>query len=442
MRDRVFCLFVSLGIEVRNFVFSGLMDELKQLGDCVLFSCKESLLLDDLCYKNGIKKVQIDTYDEIRTTRAHWESRFLSVRRARLRLNGIKTFQLWSESSNLRLKDFVIGNRMVYSLLEFMNDKNVLLYYYSDDLAKKYREEGVTDLFLQGYASCENMTAAITAEKLGIRIWVVNWGWKDFYINEYLHFKVAGFFTWSDHLKNMYCKFNSKLNHSNTWSVGNLSYEKYIDYKCVNEKKFYADKYKFNINDKIFVYTLLHPSIYSHEENIIGMLLENNSLRKDVIILIKPNPMDSDWKRFYQLEEKYPACRVMENLWIYDKDTNFNMMTEEARVEWEDILYHCSGTINVPSTVTIESLLFNKPVINPLYNEANKIESEFLRLYESSFYKLVSDRKDVVKTLNTNETASVINEVLNRNLTVNTDLSYICKTKDVLNTVLKIVKDI
>lgn len=428
LKKRKFALFVSLGNEIRNFIHSGIHQKLGEIGDCIVFSCKYSSFLEQVCYENNLNIIYTPSGQIIRSSRTKGEDKFLSSRRARLRINGIKTFQLLSESPNTRLKDYLIGNRLVYKIYEMKNAKAVNAYYFSPELAKYYHSKNITDIVFQGYSNPEILTAAITASKLNINIWVINWGWKDFYINEYFNFRPKGFFTWSETDKNQYCKFNAKLNDSNVYAIGNLSFDKMCAPNENRNPKSCLEKYNLTEGTKVFIYTLLNPTVCPDEETILELILNACQSHEELIFLIKPNPMDPDWARFYELERKFTNARIMENLWVYDRENNFNMITTDGVKEWEYLLHFCAGTINVPSTVTIESLLCKKPVINPLYDNKNRINEEFLRLYNSAFYKRVNNRTDVIAAYNVNETVQAIERISGGEVIVEDGLDALCKT--------------
>jgi hypothetical protein len=441
MKERNFALYVSLGIEIRNFIFGGIYEKLKELGNCYIFSCKQSEILENLCNENNLELIYLPIGEVIQNKRNKGEDKFLSARRARLRLSGVKTFQLSSESPNLRFKDYIIGNPIVYSYYEKINRKSVVKHYNSNKLMKYYEKFNITDVILQGYFSPEILTAAITAEMHKINIWVVNWSWKDFYINEYFNFKPKGFFTWSNTFKDLYVRFNDNLNSNNVHVIGNISYEKMINKTDARRPDFYLKKYGLPTNAKIIIYTLLNPTVYKNEEDIIVKLLESIKMPNDLFLFIKPNPMDNNWSRFYDIEKRYKQVRIMENLWVFNKANNFNMISNEGVREWEDILNYCIATINVPSTVTIESLLCKKPVINPLYDETDSNNKEFSRLYNSSFYKLVKDRNDVIATYNVNETIKVIENIYKGKININESLDGICLVGNSLQMFIDIVKE-
>jgi len=84
-------------------------------------------------------------------------------------------------------------------------------------------------------------------------------------------------------------------------------------------------------------------------------------------------------------------------------------------------------------------LLCKKPVINPLYDSKNRINPEFLRLYNSSFYKRVSKRKDVIATYNINETVRTIERISAGEVIVEDGIDDLCNTGIALKKFIQVV---
>lgn len=394
--NRHFGLFVYLGIELRNFVFSGLSSRLNDFAKVSIISHQTSVKLEEVIKEYNINLIRIPYTGVLDKKRKKIESYFLSSRRARIRLNGHEVFNLWHDTVKKRTKDYLIGNNLVYRLLQKAAKFENELYYYDNYIAEVIKSNQITDIILQSYFTPENMTMAITAKKLGCRVWVINWSWKDFYINEYIPFKPDCFFTWSGNLQNMYQKYNRHINSDKIIAIGNLSYDKMFNYAPIRPLEFYAKKYQFNPSSSIILYTMVHPRVFPYEQRIaLKIAKEIQRLNLDFVILMKPNPMDTNWKRFHEVEINNKLI-TLENLWFYDDKSDFNMITEEGQTEWMDLIFYSAANISVASTVTIEYLIMKKPVINILFDDNEEPHNEFIRLYNAPFYRLSNEREDVI----------------------------------------------
>jgi CDP-glycerol glycerophosphotransferase (TagB/SpsB family) len=87
------------------------------------------------------------------------------------------------------------------------------------------------------------------------------------------------------------------------------------------------------------------------------------------------------------------------------------MITDEGQTEWLDLIYYSVANISVASTVTIEYLVMNKPVINILYTNDDNRHPEFVRLFNSPFYGTLHNRKDVIGCYTVTDVIDVLKDV-------------------------------
>lgn len=425
--SRRFGLYVYLGIEVRNFLFSGLARELKKRGAVYMLSHQNSALLDKYLIEYGIEKLETPLDSHFQLKRHPMEAYFLASRHARLRLKGIELFNLWKESQKKRAKDKWLGSWPLYKIFQRLHRNITRKHYFRPALAKQMQASGLTDIVLQSYFTQQNLSVAITAKALGIRVWVVNWSWKDFYINEYIPFSANGFFTWSESLAKLYRQFNRHIPAKHIHAIGNLSYDQMFDYNPGKSFQHYAEKYGFAADADLFLYTMVHPNVYPKEEKVVQLLakaLSTETALAKTVLLVKPNPMDQDEDRFHDIAIRGKIV-ILESGWEYDHQANFNMITSQGQEEWLDLLHYCKATISVPSTVSVESLIFKKPVINPLYDALNRSFGEFERLYHSSFYESARERTEVIPCRNTSECIARMNAIIQGQLGFSGDLDSI-----------------
>jgi hypothetical protein len=441
IEERHFGLFVYLGIELRNFVFSGLSTKLSEFSRVSIITHQKANALDRVILERNLNLIRIPSKKLWDKKRGKLESYFLSSRRARLRLNGNEIFNLWHDTIPKRIKDYFIGNKLIYTMLRHLARFESKRRYYDQQLSEIIRNNKLTDIVLQSYFSMENMTVAITAKKLGCRIWVINWSWKDYYINEYIPFQPDAFFTWSENLKRAYELSNRQINPEKIKAIGNISYDSMLDYLPVNAKSYYASKYSFNPDSTVILFTMVHPRIYPDEHIIAQKIAERIiALNLNMVILMKPNPMDANLERFKNVEFEGKLI-TLDNLWHYDEESDFNMITEEGQIEWLDLIYYSQINISVASTVTIEYLVMHKPIVNILFDSEEKIQSEFARLFESPFYRIVNNRKDIIGCRSVADVIDTLQRIPDINCSDKNLDEVIISRGNSLNSFLNVVKE-
>jgi len=442
--NKKFALYLGLGIEANNFILSGFASKLKDKNtDVMALTNYDSEILDSLLTSNNITKVNIKKFNLRTKKRNKIEDKFLSSRRANLRLNGITPIGWRGNFTKKRKKDYLIGNSLVYTFYKNKTIKENKKHYFCEKLSEFLKEQNITDIVLQAYSAPDVITLGITANKLGIKVWLMNWGWKDFYINEFIPFQVNGFFTWSEKYLKLYQKYNKHIESSVFYSFGNIGFDSFWNYTPKKDLEYYSNKYKLDKSKPIVLYTMINPDVYSKEIDIINVILDkykDNNI--DINLLLKPNPMDNDNKKFDFLLKSYENISVAENLWLYDKEHNFNLMTYKAKEEWMDLLYYCSFTMNIASTVTIESLIMNKPVLNIGFGASKKDNEHILAFGNSDYYKDLFLRDDVNLAKNTDELVNLTEIYLNFSSKQKTKIADILvenskATMNVANIILK-----
>lgn len=393
---RNFALYFGLGIEANNFILSGFAQKLQETNDVIALTNYDSEILDSLLTSSKISKINIKNFNLKNKKRNKIEDKFLGSRRAHLRLNGITPIGWRGNFTKKRKKDYLVGNSLVYAFYKNKTIKENSKHYFCKELSEFLKEQKITDIVLQAYSAPDVMTLGITANKIGVNIWLMNWGWKDFYINEFIPFQISGFFTWSEKYLKLYKAYNQHLNSTVFYSFGNIGFDRFWNYTPKKELEYYIKKYNLNRGRPIVLYTMINPDVYAKEINIIKAILDkyrDNNI--DVNLLLKPNPMDNDTKKFDFLFKEYKNISVTENLWLYDKKHNFNLMTKEAKEEWMDLIYYSIFTMNVASTVTVESLIMKKPVLNIGFGADQEDNEHILAFGNSDYYKDLFLRDDV-----------------------------------------------
>jgi len=417
-------LYFRVGIEMGNFILSGLANDLQKKGfEVIILTSQKNHFFDKMLKRYGLKQINIDFLDLDNQKRHNIEKYFLASRRARLRLNGFRTFAYWNDTPKKRFKDYLIGNRLVYEFFRFFTFRKLDKQYYNQKLVNFFKKEHFTDIVLQTYAMPQNMAIAINAKNNGLKVWLMNWGWKDFYINEWVPFMPDKFFVWSQYYKELYLKYNTHIDEKNIISVGNPNFDTHFGYTPKFDLEFYEQKYNISKNKKIFLYAMIHPDVYNDENVLIeGLLKVLSEKLPETHLVLKPNPMDKNLERYQNILNRYNNVSMMENLWNFDKKTDFNLITQEAKDEWLDMIYHSYGMLSIPSTVAIESLILKKPVISIGYGASIKDKELISRFANAEFYKPLFLRSDVVLSHTYEETCNFIELIINNKINVSESL--------------------
>lgn len=343
--------------------------------------------------KYNVDPIFIDRFPRIRSRLLEW---FNSIRSSRNKIIGIKNYKHYSKANNhITIKDYCKGNILVYYSFQLV--LNIYLKYIYTEKDTVVLPKQKSEVYFGGYSSYELIAFASLTERENCRnIAVVN-SWKDFYVNNFVPLVFHELWVWNEKMKWAYVKTNPFFNKKNVLVKGNPRMTALFQHIPTKSKEYYWNK--FCIRKSSFVlYTAINPRVYENEPDIIMNLLDFYPFSLGYHLLIKTNPMDPYPERWRKLSENYENVTVLFSDWTWDKDNEFNVPDMESEIEWFDILKYCTATCNVASTVTIESLISRKPVINICFDEFNRVNKIFRELTYSDFYSDVIGRNDVIVT--------------------------------------------
>lgn len=327
-----------------------------------------------------------------------------SVRRNWAANREIGAFHNHSRVRSKSLKSKLVGN----SILKYGFEK-LTLNYVKNNYAKKQieiilKEKGVTDILVTGYTSDFVKSAVITAQKNGIKTHYLVNSWKDLYINNFVPFKgLDTIFVWDEKMKENYQKFMPYLKMSNFVISGNPTFDILINLKPNFNRAYYAQKYNIPIQAKWLLYSMMPVGLAPDEIETINSTAKEvlNYFSKDeFVILVKKNPTHqvSDF-----CNSTFPEnISILEHFVSYDKEKDMIVQSKEGETEWLDLLYHSALNLSVPSTVTLEFLSLNKPVLNIAYNSKGEEDVRIKQFFEAGFYKPLFEAK-MVQTINSTE---------------------------------------
>ncbi len=147
---------------------------------------------------------------------------------------------------------------------------------------------------------------------------------------------------------------------------------------------------------------------------LIGDELLKSYNKNEYVILLRKNPQ--------HLQEDFTDLPLPENVVLthhysyFDREKDMHTQSPEGEQEWIDLLHHCASNLSVPSTVTLEFLTLNKPVINIGFGPDGKPDPRVNQHFEAGFYKPILSHQLVKKVENiSNLTKCIIslNEIRN-----------------------------
>jgi hypothetical protein len=402
---KVFAILINYGTELRPFVVNGLGKELSKKYK-VIYLVRESELSEyvmfDLSNQSFLfRRERLKNISKISWLKVflRFNSFFIKQRRARQRKLGYGNFH-FSSGSELKTKPFdnLLGSESLYNVFSWLYRLFATRLLSSKYVANIFKENHVTDLLYYGNNSFEVAVFSHTAKSLGLRTWYYLGNWKDIYIDDFIPFLPTKIFVWSDRIKSDLILFNKQIPSGKVVVTGNLFFLNFIDYEPFRDKNHYLRKYGILSDSRFYLWPLTMCSIFPKEIELLRKIdnfIENSYTTDKPVIILRKNPLNLENDQgadYANLKNFFLA----ENYWSVSKKDDFVFQSLSGEREWGDLLFHCAGVICVPSTVTLESILFKKTTFNILFDESG-VHSEYISSFSKSiFYTDLLKREDVL----------------------------------------------
>lgn len=395
-RKKIAVLF-QCGFEYRSTLLSGLILELQENYEVIGFSRKcDSRYLKEYFHNYKINYIEFED-EVVEKNRSIIENYNLAARKARFRLLGIDNFNYFNEDRKIKVTDYVLGNKVIYKLFQYLARKINHVHYSSKRVQKLFKEHHVTDFILCGYMGTGAISFALNAKKLDINVWLIMNNWKNIYVNNFIPFRPKKIFTWNQQMSHKYSLLNTHIEKDNFIVSGNTVFDRFYNYKPCKNRIFYEKKYGFLNTQPILLYTMLSPEAYTNElESIllIDKLLDKiyTDPKTKPFLLLRRNPLDKINKLKIQENENVVYA---ENYYDDHSGKELMIQSEEGENEWMDLIFHSEILLNVASTVTLEALMLNTPVINIEFNGEGTTDKELKRFTNAPFYSSLKENKNI-----------------------------------------------
>lgn len=219
--------------------------------------------------------------------------------------------------------------------------------------------------------------------------------------------RMAGSFdrylVWSNLMKSDLLEFYASVSETHVHVVGTPQFVPFVTDSFGQERADFFKKFDLNPNLPLVVFTCNDSSSRNdpHYLDVLAQFIENKQLTQEVSVLVRTSPAE-DPLRFAAIRERYPFLKWNDPKWPIASNSGTEMWaqrtpTHEDISDLKSMLQYAEFTINVLSTITIDSFIFDKPVINPvfgtgsngLWNDQKFLKFRHLELLERANASLI-----------------------------------------------------
>ena len=227
------------------------------------------------------------------------------------------------------------------------------------------------------------------------------------------------FLVWSDLMKTELHYFYPNVDLSQIHVVGTPQFEPYTmsDYE-IKPTDFF-EKFELDAHKKTICYSCADASIGGNDTIVIQKIadaIRQNKINHDVQLLVRTSPAE-DESRFLNLKKVYPEIIWNFPKWFSTRENHAEnwsqrIPTHEDIEDLRAMLSHVNLNINMCSTMSLDCMLFDKPVINTVFGNLENGLYNDQRFLKYAHYKRVVDSQSVCIAKNEIELIAQINENL------------------------------
>jgi len=405
--------------EIKKYIHSGFAEKLSEKYNIYWFAIdKKNKEFHNYFSNIGKQLIYIDEI-QLPTPNKKTEVRNQTIRRAWMQNKKVGQFHNYKKVGTSTLKTKLIGNNILKSYYEKKTLQYITSNYTNTYLKKQFLKYEIDSLLFTSYNSNFIKAAVITAQQMELKTWYIVNSWKDLYTNNFAPFKkLTAIFVWTAQMQKDYLYHCPYLKNTSIHITGNPTFDALLNYQPKQSLAYYTKKYNFNPNAKIGYYTMMPPGLVNDEIETIVLtatyLLKLHS-KESLVLFVRRNP-NHDKDVFTELE--LPENVILtEHFTTYDKEKDLIVQTAEGEQEWLDLLHYTHFNLSVPSTVTLEFLTINKPVLNIAYGPKGKTDNRVSQHFKAGFYKPLFKNNKLVKQINSvNDINFPINNIFDTKL--------------------------
>ena len=423
-------LVISDGVGFRNFILSGFLEEIQlRFEKIIIFSALPGSVFNDF----DLSKCVLEELVDYREPRATWFFRKLKEL-AHLKKNEENNFGFrdnlkanFNTSKSRRGKLTRFAYRLVYrfnseeaiqrfhKLQQLTLTRNSATKFYERSLAKHH-----PDLLFFTHQRPPFIAPLIyAAEKERIKTCSFIFSWDNLASKGRMAGIFSNYMVWSELMKSELLQFYSGISEEQIIVVGTPQFEPYVMPRYESRKEDFFQGFDLNPQFKTICFSCGDVSTSANDplyiEEIARAIIEKK-IKENVNFLVRTSPAEEP-ERFKYLREKFPFIKWNYPAWTQSRNEHSEMWSQrvpsaEDLKDLRSILEFSDLGINMCSTMSLDFMVFDKPVINTVFGTSENELYDDQRFLNYAHYKNVVESRAVKIARDKNELVAEINSYL------------------------------
>ncbi|TRX13487.1 hypothetical protein [Flavobacterium gawalongense] len=227
------------------------------------------------------------------------------------------------------------------------------------------------------------------------------------------------FLVWGHLMKEELLTFYPNVKKENVKVVGAPQFEPYVMDKYKTEKQDFYKKFNLDWNTKTICFSCADASIGQNDPLVIRTIangLRGNKIGMSCQFMVRTSPAE-DSSRFAAVKKDFPEIIWNDPKWILTREKHAEswsqrVPSEEDIKDLRSLLENVDLNINMCSTMSLDFMLFDTPVINTVFGDPENGLYNDQRFLNYDHFKKVVDSQSVTIAKNKVELINQINEAL------------------------------
>jgi hypothetical protein len=418
-------LVITDGVGFRNFILSDFLPEAeKQFDEVVILSCLPGFVYEGFLQKARV--IELAVFEEKFPTWFFRKTKEVAHLQLHKKNNFGITDNLNANKTNAK-NPRGYATRLIFKWTSIFHSENWIQCYTkwqqqsfkSNQIVKDYKaifeKENFDLLFFTHQRPPFIAPLAYQAEQLKVKTVSFIFSWDNLASKGRMSANFDYYLVWSDLMKEELLHFYKKVQATNIEVVGTPQFEPYVleRYKA-SKNDFYA---KFNLipAQKIVCFSCGDISTSRNDElyiTTIAQAMLDNKI-PNVNLLVRTSPAE-DPIRFEAIAKKFPFIKWNYPKWYlarkgHQEEWSQRIPTKEDVVDLRSVLEYSDLNVNMLSTMSLDFMQFDKPVINPVFgNATNNLYNDqrfldyphILNVVKRKATRIVKTEQELIMTIN------------------------------------------
>jgi hypothetical protein len=417
---------ITDGVGFRNFIMSDFIAEaIEQFDKIVIYSG-----LPASCYKNfNNQKLEIKelaVFNEGKTTWAFRKWKEIAHLHKHKNFYGMNDNLVSGYPKSNSFRSLFV--KSLYAFTNYINSNASILFaeklqflsFSNNKITKEYieilKKDSPTHLFFthQRPAYLAPFLYAAIQLKIPTSTFIFSWdnlASKGRMLGTFNHFLV-----WSQLMKEELLYFYPNVKDENVQIVGTPQFEPYVLDKYRSAKESFFAKFGLDANKKTICYSCADVTIGPNDPIVIKAIAEairNSEIQFPSQLLVRTSPAEDD-SRFKEIRDEFPEILWNIPKWVLTRENHQESWSQripskEDIMDLRTILENADLSVNMCSTMSLDFMLFDKPVINTvfgnlengLYNDQRFLSYiHYKKVIDGNAVMIAKDRQQLIEQIN------------------------------------------